>query len=99
MSYNPLSWIRENLGPSVKESQTPEEIQAAKEEAKKAGATNLFEQVASTKATPPPSALKATMEKRKTPAKPKPDYVRYCQLAAVTCPDTKPTAQIFDRQL
>ncbi|KAF8165353.1 mitochondrial 50S ribosomal protein L22 [Crassisporium funariophilum] len=43
--FNPLNWVKEKLAPGVKESQSQEEIQTAKDQAKKEGTTNLFEEV------------------------------------------------------
>ena len=43
--FNPISWAKEKLGPTVKETQSEEKIQNAKDQAKKEGITNLFEEV------------------------------------------------------
>ena len=43
--FRPLDWVREKLATGVKENQSEEEIQAAKEQAKKEGVSNLFEGV------------------------------------------------------
>jgi len=72
-----LDWVREKLATGVKENQSEEEIQAAKEQAKKAGVTNVFEDVNAAK--PKAEALIKSHEKgkKKQPPKPKPSFVRF----------------------
>jgi len=59
--FRPLDWVREKLATGVKENQSEEEIQAAKEQAKKEGVSNLFEGVSV--AGPGAGALTASREK------------------------------------
>jgi large subunit ribosomal protein L22 len=64
------------LATGVKENQSEEEIQAAKEQAKKEGVSNVFEDVHAAK--PKAEALIKSHEKgkKKGPSKPKPSSVR-----------------------
>jgi len=41
----PLDWVRDKLAPTVKETKTKEEIEAAKAQARKEGMANVFEDV------------------------------------------------------
>ncbi|KAF9485364.1 ribosomal protein L22 [Pholiota conissans] len=75
ISFNPLPWVRETLSPGIKEEQSAEEVQAAKEQAKKAGTANLFETVTTVKPETPSS--QALRGKEKKSAKPKPDSHKY----------------------
>jgi large subunit ribosomal protein L22 len=71
-----LDWVREKLATGVKENQSEEEIQAAKEQAKKEGVSNVFEDVSAAK--PKAEALIKSHEKgkKKGPSKSKPSAVR-----------------------
>jgi hypothetical protein len=74
--FNPVSWVKEKFGPAVKETQSEEKIQAAKDQAKKEGTANLFEEVQTV--TPPKLAPK-DLQKRAAGSykkKKKPDSVR-----------------------
>lgn len=72
-----MSWVKEKLGPTIKETQSEEEIQAAKDQAKKEGTANLFEEVETV--TPPKLTPKDIVQKRATGSpKKKPDSVRTC---------------------
>jgi len=66
-----LDWVKSKLGPGVKEEQAASDIKAAKEQAKKQGVANVFEDIAETS---PASRDRATGV-RKHP-KPKPTEVR-----------------------
>ncbi|KAF9534335.1 mitochondrial 50S ribosomal protein L22 [Crepidotus variabilis] len=48
----PLDWVRDKLAPGVKEQQDEAQVQASKEQAKKSGRANLFEDIAAVKAAP-----------------------------------------------
>ena len=66
--------MREKLGPAHKEKQSEEEIQAAKDQAKKEGTANLFEEVETV--TPPKLTPKDMVQKRVAgSSKKKPDSV------------------------
>ena len=68
--------MKEKLGPSVKETQSEEQIQAAKDQAKKEGTGNLFEEIQTV--TPPKLAPKDILQKRAAGShkkKTKPDSV------------------------
>ena len=72
-----MSWVKEKLGPTIKESQSKEEVQAAKNQAKKEGTANLFEEVETV--TPPKLTPKDIVQKRTTGLpKKKSDLVRSC---------------------
>jgi large subunit ribosomal protein L22 len=69
--------LKEKLAPSVNEAQSEEKIQAAKDQAKKEGTANLFEEVQTM--TPPKLAPKDILQKRAAGShkkKKKPDSVR-----------------------
>jgi large subunit ribosomal protein L22 len=67
--------VKDKLGPSFKETQSEEEIQAAKDQAKKEGTANLFEDVQTV--APPKLTPKDVVQKRAIglPKKKKPDSV------------------------
>jgi len=68
--------VKEKLGPTIKETQSEEEIKAAKDQAKKEGTANLFEDVQTV--TPPKLTPKDVVQKRRVGAsKKKPDSHRY----------------------
>ncbi|KIM46194.1 hypothetical protein M413DRAFT_426387 [Hebeloma cylindrosporum] len=75
--FRPLEWVREKLATGVKENQPEEEIQAAKEQAKKEGVSNVFEDVSAAK--PKVEALMKSREqgKKKAPSKLKPSSHKY----------------------
>ncbi|KAF8812443.1 mitochondrial 50S ribosomal protein L22 [Phlegmacium glaucopus] len=74
--FNPVSWVKEKLGPALKETQSEEEIQAAKDQAKKEGTANLFEEVETV--APPKPTPKEMVQKRATGSpKKKPDSHKY----------------------
>ena len=67
--------MKEKFGPAVKETQSEEKIQAAKDQAKREGTANLFEEVQTV--TPPKLAPKDILKKRTAGVhKKKPDSVR-----------------------
>ena len=68
--------MKEKFGPGVKETESEEKIQAAKEQAKKEGTANLFEEVQTV--IPPKLAPKDILQKRAAGShkKKKPDSVR-----------------------
>ena len=75
--FNPVSWVKEKFAPSVNEAQSEEKIQAAKDQAKKEGTANLFEEVQTI--TPPKPKPKDHLQKRADGShkkKKKPDSVR-----------------------
>ncbi|KAF9057586.1 ribosomal protein L22/L17 [Panaeolus papilionaceus] len=73
----PLDWVKERLGPGVKELQSEEEIQAAKEKAKEQGTGGLFDEVEIVEpALPKPSKEHKIFDKREPPKK-KPDSHKY----------------------
>ena len=67
--------MKEKFGPGVNETQSEEKIQAAKDQAKKEGTANLFEEVQTM--TPPKPAPKDILQKRAAGShkKKKPDSV------------------------
>ena len=67
--------MKETLGPGLKEAQSEEEIQAGKDQAKKKGNANLFEEVETV--TPPKTTPKDMVQKKIAgSSKKKPDSVR-----------------------
>ncbi|KAF4619169.1 hypothetical protein D9613_005086 [Agrocybe pediades] len=81
----PLEWVRDRLAPSVKETKTKEEIEAAKAQAKKEGTSNVFEDVAGSSLPGRPTKPKveeqvARVDKgysTQKPLKPLPDSHKY----------------------
>jgi large subunit ribosomal protein L22 len=74
--FNPVTWIKEKLGPTVKEAPSEEKIQEAKDQAKKEGTASLFEEVRTV--VPPKLAPKNILQKRASGShkkKKKPDSV------------------------
>jgi large subunit ribosomal protein L22 len=68
--------VKEKLGPTIKETQSEEEIQVAKDQAKKEGTTNLFQDIQTV--TPPKLAPKEVLQTRAAGSykkKKKPDSV------------------------
>ena len=67
--------MKEKLGPSFKQAQSKEEVEAAKEQAKKEGTANLFEDVKTV--APPKLTPKDVVQKKaiRLPKKKKPDSV------------------------
>lgn len=80
-AFNPLDWVREKIAPTVKETQTDEEVEAAKQQAKKEGVASVFETTSTAPKSKEEKELKAkdramAKGKGKGPVKPRPDSVR-----------------------
>ncbi|KDR83749.1 hypothetical protein GALMADRAFT_236103 [Galerina marginata CBS 339.88] len=76
--FRPLDWVKDKLGPGVKETPSVKEVQAAKEQAKKKGTANLFEDVTEVKPSGPvPAKNKTVVRGVKGPAKLKPNSHKY----------------------
>jgi hypothetical protein len=73
--FRPLDWVREKLATGVKENQSEEEIQAAREQAKKQGVSNLFEGASAAKPKAEALITSREMGRKKGPSKPKPSSV------------------------
>ncbi|KAH9482641.1 50S ribosomal protein L22 [Psilocybe cubensis] len=79
--FRPLEWVKEKLGPGVKEAQTTEQVQVAKELAKQEGTANLFDDIAEAKIKPVSRGKEGGSEdvvrKSKGISKPKPNFHKY----------------------
>ncbi|KAJ3515342.1 hypothetical protein NLJ89_g1816 [Agrocybe chaxingu] len=74
----PLDWVKGKLASGIKETQSPEEVQAAKEQAKKQGTSNVFEDVVTVKPPALPRAKKVKqIAKSRLPPKQLPNSHKY----------------------
>ena len=50
--FNPVNWVREKLAPGEKGPEDEEKVKAAKEQAKREGTANVFEDLVSAESSP-----------------------------------------------